>query len=370
MDTARLQAEGLYDPAAEDAAERLALLEWLAAQGVTIDQMGHALREGSLLGLAGDLALRPPPSLTLEEFAARVGLPAEQIREISLASGLRPGAPGEREFSEDDVETLGVFAGAAAIFGATATKRFVRTLGSSLARLAEAAVSLYLLGAEGPLRASQASEVAIAQQNLRIIQSLDVLQVPLPKLLRAHLATAIRRQRLARHAGSTLDTLKLAVGFVDLVGFTALSRTMTSAELAEVIDRFEDSAQDIVAARDGRTVKLIGDEVMFVCVDAAAACDIALTLVERFAGDEAVTPRGGLAWGDMLFRGGDYYGPIVNTASRAAELAVPGELLVTPELAAQAASPSLHFAAAGRRMMKGFDEPVTMLTVARSAGAP
>jgi class 3 adenylate cyclase len=35
-----------------------------------------------------------------------------------------------------------------------------------------------------------------------------------------------------------------------------------------------------------------------------------------------VTPRAALATGELLIRGGDYYGPIVNLASRVAELAV------------------------------------------------
>jgi len=74
------------------------------------------------------------------------------------------------------------------------------------------------------------------------------------------------------------------------------------------VERFEALAGDAVAARDGRVVKLVGDAVMFVAVDPSAACDIALALLERFAGDPAVTPRGGLAEGRLLARGGDYYG--------------------------------------------------------------
>ena len=85
-----------------------------------------------------------------------------------------------------------------------------------------------------------------------------------------------------------------------------------------MIERFEETAYDVATARDGRVVKLIGDEVMFVTVDPAAACDIGLTLFERFADDAAVTPRGGLAYGDLLLRGGDYYGAVVNLAARVA----------------------------------------------------
>jgi adenylate cyclase len=141
---------------------------------------------------------------------------------------------------------------------------------------------------------------------------------------------------------------------------------MTSRELGEIIDRFEESAHDIVTARDGRLVKLIGDEVMFVSVDASAACDTALTLLERFAGDPTIAPRGALASGQLLYRGGDYYGPIVNLAARLADLAVPHELLVTREVAAQVAGETLRFEPAGKRMLKGFDEPAVVLTVGRA----
>ena len=69
---------------------------------------------------------------------------------------------------------------------------------------------------------------------------------------------------------------------------------MSARELAALVERFEDTAHDVATARDGRLVKPIGDEVMFVAVDPAAACDIALTLVERLPRRQ-VTPRGGIA---------------------------------------------------------------------------
>jgi adenylate cyclase len=363
---AEFEAAGLYDPQQPNASERLALLEWLASQGATVEQMVHAAHEASLVGLAGDLALRPAPHLTLEDLATRVGFPAEQMREISLAAGLRPGLPNEPAFTDEDAEMFRAFGVGAALFGgATPTKRFARTMGAALGQIAEAVVALYLVTTEAPLVASNASELTLAQQNLRGIQSLDAVHVVMRGLFRAHLANAIRRQRLARREQS-IDTLHLTIGFVDLVGFTTLSRRMTSRQLAEVIDRFEESAHDVVAGRDGRLVKLIGDEVMFVSVDAGAACDIALTLLERFENDQPVTPRGALASGELLFRGGDYYGPIVNLAARLADLAVPHELLVTPEVAAQVREHRLRFEPAGKRMLKGFDEPVAVLTVERA----
>jgi adenylate cyclase len=134
------------------------------------------------------------------------------------------------------------------------------------------------------------------------------------------------------------------------------------------VDQFEGSAYDIVTSHGGRVVKLIGDEVMFVVLEPQEACEIALALVDRFAeGGAKVTPRGGLAVGEILTRGGDYYGPVVNLASRIAELAVPNEILVSEEVRARVErTPTpLKFDAAGRRMLKGFDEPVELFALRR-----
>ena len=55
-----------------------------------------------------------------------------------------------------------------------------------------------------------------------------------------------------------------AVGFADLSGFTKISQRMDVERLAELVDEFEEAAFDVVSAHGGRTVKLIGDEVIFV----------------------------------------------------------------------------------------------------------
>ena len=113
-------------------------------------------------------------------------------------------------------------------------------------------------------------------------------------------------------------------------------------------------------------VKHIGDEVMFVAVDPNAACEIALELVEAVETlGRGVRPRGAVAFGPVLQRAGDYYGPVVNLASRVAELAVPYEILVTEELVHAAEHWSLAFKPAGRRMLKGFEEPVSLWELQR-----
>jgi len=364
-----LRNAGLYDPTAPDAAGRLALIEWLAAQGATVEQMIEAKEISALnalSALAGDLALRGPGErLTVAQIAVSAGVSPERIEEIRRAMGLPPAKPEERLFSPDDVGVFSSFAQAAEIFGEAPTLHFVRVVGSSLARVAEAAVSLFLVNIEGPIVAARGGELALAQANLEVMRATGIIPPVMMFLLRAHLETAIRRMRSARYERS-VDLVRMTVGFVDLVGFTAISRKLDARALAEVVTEFETLAYELIAARDGRLVKLIGDEVMFVALDASAACDVAITLVERFANNSSVTPRGGLATGPLLMRGGDYYGPIVNLASRVAELAVPREVLVTEEFVAQAGAGRFRFEPAGKRILKGFDDPVTLHAAIRA----
>ena len=364
---AALERAGMYDPKAPNAPERRALIEWLFAQGATLDEILKSRECGTTLtGLAGDLALRSPgESLTLPEVAARAGLAPERIERLLLAAGLPPIDPTEARFSADDATAFVAFDQGAALFGETAILEFVRVIGSSLARIAEAAVSLFLVNIEGPIRSAAAGELALAKANLMAIQTFGVVGPAIQSMLRSQVQLAIRRMRTARDEYS-VDLVRMAIGFVDLVGFTSLSRKLTARELAEVVAQFEGRAHDIVTVRDGRLVKLIGDEVMFVAHAVATACDIALTLVEAFADDVTVMPRGGLAAGPLIMRSGDYYGPIVNLASRIADLAVPDEVLVSADVAAQACNDRLQFEPAGKRMLKGFDEPVLLYAVRRA----
>jgi adenylate cyclase len=121
-----------------------------------------------------------------------------------------------------------------------------------------------------------------------------------------------------------------------MVGFTALSQELDAQELAELVDRFETLTHDQVVSLGGRVVKMIGDEVLFVVDDLAAAAEVALALARDWSGTEARSAvRAGLAWGAVLTRYGDVFGPVVNRASRIVALARPGTVLVGPEVHAE-----------------------------------
>jgi class 3 adenylate cyclase len=356
---------GLYDPAAPGAAGRLDLLQWLSGLGVSLEQMIDAHQHGGLVFLASGMALRPGTRIARSELPARFGMPAVEVESLLVALGLPPDAPDAATFTESEVELLQSVVLGIDLFGEPAMRRLSRVIGQSVARIAEAMIEtnretrLALASASG-------SELAYAQAVRSSTERAYAPAVMVRGLLPVHIEMSARRLRFGR-ASDAVATTRGCIGFVDLVGFTTLSRRSSPEALSGLIDRFEDVAHDVATIRNGRVVKFIGDAVMVMTPEVEPACDIALTLIEHFAGDADVTPRGGIASGALIDHGGDYYGPIVNLAARIADLAVPQEVLASQEVAAAVAGSALRCEPAGRRTLRGFDAPVSLVSVSRAA---
>jgi adenylate cyclase len=240
----------------------------------------------------------------------------------------------------------------------------LRVVGSALARVADAAVAFYVQTVESDLREQGATAVQLAEKNARAATMAMQLGQGLGAVFAHHMQAAVARQRLAQADVTDRAVFRVVVGFVDLVGFTPLSHRMTAQELSSFVSQFESRAFRMASQCGGRIIKHIGDEVMFVTLEPVAGCELALALMAEFA-DERIQPRGGLAFGEVVTRQGDYYGEVVNLASRLTDLAIPGEVLVDGSVQAAAQSGPLVFEPAGRRLLKGFDEPVAVYSVSR-----
>jgi adenylate cyclase len=114
---------------------------------------------------------------------------------------------------------------------------------------------------------------------------------------------------------------------VDLVGFTHTSGSMQTDELGRLLGRFEALASDVITEAGGRVVKLIGDEAMLVFPTADKAAQGAIELVDACAAGDLPSARAGLSLGQLLVRGGDYFGRAVNLASRLVDVAPPDTVL-------------------------------------------
>ncbi len=359
------EAAGLYDPTAANAAERLELLQWLTSQSFTVAEMVAAWADDQLTTLPADRALLGGPFFDLASAASASGLEPSTLAKVLRASGF---GPDRARITAGSIEMFRLFAAARTLFSEAEALHFVRVMGSSLARLADAANSLFLLDVERPLRNdASTSELQMAQTQLFASEMLASVCESIGTLFRLHVDHSIRHSREMRRGTSELEVVSMAVGFVDLVGYTSLTEMASTSELLALLLEFESSAYDIVAERGGRVVKLIGDEVMFTSFDPVEAAAIALALVDRLRKRGDVAPRGGVAFGGVLAHGGDCYGPIVNLASRVADIAVPWEILVTDQLAARVAG-RFALEPAGRRMLKGIAEPVALSSLAPLLG--
>jgi adenylate cyclase len=353
---------GLYDPGAPRAADRLATLRFLRDRGATIDELRAADADGVLPGLAAGLRMRRVRR-TQREIAAKTGVPLEQVRLVVRAIGL--GDPGldDPVLLDTDVETIRLAAASVELFGLDATLQFSRVLGAALTSIAEAAMTIFGQNVAPSLDAEDAGELYRAETS-DFARRLLVEEVPLViGGLFFHFVEQAARRAAVSGASATSD---LTVGFLDLVGSTALAERLSPAELGALIGGFERDAAEVVAGVGGQLVKTIGDEVMYVLTDAAAACRVALELQERVDEDPGLPQlRGGVAAGGLVRGYADYYGPVVNTAARAVKLAPPGAIWATDEVRRRAVGAPLVFEPLGEHALRGFDRPVPLFAVRR-----
>jgi adenylate cyclase len=332
--------------------------EFLRSLGATEEQLEVAHREGRLAGLATDLVLAGDAHLSALDLAEQAGVDVSLVLGLWRTLGVLVPDDYRPLFSDRDAQftTLAVRFD---LVGSHGDELF-RVLGSSLARVAEAAVSLYVQTVEPQMDSPEVDKVVWAKNEAETTAMALKLGDAMGAIFAHHMRDAIDRQRVAQATVPERTLFRLAVGFVDLVGFTPMSQHASSSAVLDLIGAFEARAFEVASAHNGRVVKHIGDEVMFVALDAADACAIAQDLARAFT--EGFEPRGGVAFGDVITRHGDYYGPVVNLASRLADLAIPAEVLVDAATAS-AAKETFGFRPAGKRLLKGFDTPVEVFSV-------
>jgi adenylate cyclase len=310
------------------------LRTYLRKRGATNEEIAQAEQHERLALLALDRQLIPgQPRFTFAEAAQKAGFDVDVARRLWRALGFPDPPEDARRFSELDVDALVTlqhrFANSLIPDDPShaALVQYVRVIGGSLAKIAEVQSDQVV----NAIRSARGRGLSDEEVAVMVPDAIDWERVS--RLtdygLRLQLRAALWR-KLAVQDTSDSGSELLSVGFVDLVGYTALSQELEPEELGALVTRFEELAYDTVAQNGGRVVKTIGDEVMFVASEAGAAARIALRLTQSSAVDELLPDaRAGLDFGSVLAQEGDYYGPVVNLASRLVEIARPGSVLAS-----------------------------------------
>ena len=147
--------------------------------------------------------------------------------------------------------------------------------------------------------------------------------------------------------------------FADLAGFTALTEAHGDVEATEIAVEFTARVRSMLPDYRCQEVKTIGDEVMVRVADPNQAVHLGLRIVDELAFHGSPPVRVGIHSGPAIARDGDWFGGTVNLASRVADAAKPGEVLLTEETRRQAASETgIEFQQRGARRFKNLVDPV------------
>jgi adenylate cyclase len=289
-------------------------------------------------------AILGEPRYTRAQVVAASGVPEERGVRLWRAMGFAEVSDGTVVFTDRDVEALRTAAALldAGVVDEDGLVALTRSMAQALSRLAvsHAAIADEHLARTGVAPGDEPREVEDLVP--RVAALMDFVW-------RRHLVVAAE-DALVTMLGEARDDVPVAVGFADLVGFTETSRHASAADLAALVERFEAYAAERVGDGGGRVVKTLGDEVLFTAADAGAAAGIALALAEH--ADEV---RVGVAYGPVLARLGDVFGPTVNIASRLTGLALPATVLVDREAAtALRDDPRYDVAPIRRQAVRGY----------------
>ena len=119
-----------------------------------------------------------------------------------------------------------------------------------------------------------------------------------------------------------------AILFADIVDYTAMMQEDENAAL-EKITRFRHVIDIIVEELEGKIIQYYGDGCLVLFNSATDAVEFAKLLQIDFNEDPKVPVRIGIHMGDVLLKGGNVFGDVVNIASRIQALAPAGGIYVS-----------------------------------------
>jgi adenylate cyclase len=367
-----LEDEGLLGNLTGKAREaRLALLNELADQGVSLEELKRAVEENRLVLLPVERVFDSGTRhYTARQIAELAGLEPDFLLRLLRALGAPIPEDGQAVYADADLEA----AKRAKLFldaglpteGVLETSRLI---GISMANLADA--NREMVGEVFTKPGIDERELALRYAEAARTMS-PLLGETLLHAYRIHLREAIRRAVVteAELAEGRLGTDEMTIAFADLVGFTRLGESLDIEQIGDLTGRLFELASD-AAQPPVRLVKMIGDAAMFASRESQPLLHAVLGLVES-AGREEIPPlRAGAARGQALGRGGDWYGRPVNLAARITGFARPDSVVVAQSVKdsiAQSNGRPFDFSFAGKRSFKGIEGEVPVHRVRRANG--
>ena len=347
-----------------DPADQRRLLQYLLDLGAQEDELVAAIDALNVGGLALDLALRTGPLHSFEDVARRVGMEPADAARFWRSLGFPDPVRNATRLPDAAAGALELLVASRALLGEDATLALGRVIGTSSSRIAQAVLDAFRVQFEGPQLRAGAGYADIVESYTELARDMlprlvDVIGAILVRHLVAMAASAWSAD--AEGAAAQQD---LAVGFADLAGYTALSRSLAPRDLTRIIGAFEEAVSEAASHHRGRVVKLVGDGAMFSADDAGHACRIAAAIVDAATGSDLLpSVRVGVAAGPVVNLGGDLFGPVVNLAARLAAVA-PENGVVVDTVVHERARDDVAFEALPPQELKGVGAPALAFRLA------
>jgi adenylate cyclase len=363
------EAEGLLEGLeGEEREARLRLLEKLSDAGVPGEELRKAVEEQRLMLLPVERALGGERTLTVEEAAKRADVPVDFVKRFRRALGLPLTDDDGGGFSEDDVrmlEDLKKFLDAG--LEQEGVEDATRIVGESMSRVARTVAELTANSLIQPGVNEHDLGLGFAEAARQLV---PIFGNQLESVFKQQLLEVVRSEMISRQELETglRDAETIGVSFADLVGFTKLGEQLPPEEIGRVAGRLGEIAAE-VAEPPVRLVKTIGDAAMLVSPETEPLVQVTLDLVRAAddAGEEFPLLRAGVARGEAIGRGGDWYGRPVNVASRLTGVARPGSVLATESVHDETET-AFDWSFAGKKKLKGVKEALPVFR-AREKGA-
>ena len=344
---------------------RIRMAQTLEGAGIGLEAVAAGIRRGQLsLGFMDTPAYQRFATLsdeTFQQVSQRTGVPVELLMVVREATGGALPTPDDRMREDELILVPAIRISLDTGLRPRSVERYLRVLGDGMRRLAET---------QGDAWRSDMMEPMLARGALvRDIEEVAGDEGPAEQQAEDDAIIAVWHAQQAHAWGSNIisgfeailtdagllsrPSSPPAICFLDITGYTRLTQERgdeAAADLAASLNRLVTrTARD----RGGRPVKWLGDGVMVHFREPGSGVLAALEMVDG-VGEVGLPPAHvGLHAGPVLFQEGDYFGRTVNIASRIAEYARPGEVLVTQEVVEESQGSGCRFTRIGPVELKG-----------------
>jgi class 3 adenylate cyclase len=368
----RLDDLGLLEPVDENGrfpSSDVHVVRLMAAfeeAGISVEDVARGVATGEIsfpLGL-----FMPEPvamSATYEQLAAELGRPPDLLRRLSAELGLPP--PADDRLRAEDAEQLSLMVTRLDLADEDDLSRFARLYGSTVQRLVTSGLQFFDRAVR--LRVATldlSNEEKDGMTYARAAGFTELVSRIVPWLQRRHREHAVLEylvdvtERFMEERGITPRQPRRlpAIAFLDLTGYTELAEQRGDEAAAELAAGLASVVNETAQAHGGRTVKWLGDGVMFHFTEPRGAILSGLDLVEQTEQAVSLPARIGINAGTVIVQEGDYFGRTVNVAARIVDYARPHEVLVSEEARRSAGADDVEFELIGDVPLKGVSRTV------------